>query len=271
MQKNILNFIIVASIFAIVIALSKDYFFKNETSKVTTNNPTPIPTLTSSISPASADLVTCENPYFTYKEGTSWKYKIQDGKDISYFTTKIIKNNGSSVSLQTTTDDNKVSTSTMYCRKDGLYGLPIPILSLLTKNASGSMGSMLGMLKLDDNLRLLPQESEIKLHNTWTTNLPINMSLPIKIPLGISLENTVDGISTQTFSSVGQIKTAHIKSVLDLQGLEGMLPTTQKAASSSAGETNILSYTLGEKIGIASLEIGIDTSSINVSLVQFTP
>lgn len=268
-NNKILNFVIAVSILGIIIAISRDYLFKRSVQQVAQKDQTVIPTLISTPAVAQLGTVPCKNSFFVFKKGTTWRYKILNGTKESFLTSETIASTSSSITLQTTFEDTKEkSTSTILCKEDGVYGLPFPIVSFLTQDKTSGLGGLAQYIKIDNNLKLLPEEKLLTSNGTWKTPIPISVSLPIKLPISVNLNNNVSGILTKSILNKTNLREITVQSTLDLSGLQGMGIANQNPTGTKATPANILEYKIAEGIGITELKILMEPPIV-ITLVSF--
>lgn len=191
MKDKIINAVIIFSLIGIAIILTKDYYTQKKMSvlaskeKIIKQIITTIPT----IKPITDPLVECNNKFFNFKKGTTWKYQVKSEYNIltqketyeDVLTNKIIEASGSSVLIETTSQkDNTKETTKIICKKSGIYNIPFPTLNKL-------------------NTIFIPNENKIIANGVWENNfnyeIPLNFSLPIDIPkIDLGLKHKVNSL-----------------------------------------------------------------------------
>ena len=260
MPTRILNYIIIASVIGIGVGLTREIVSPK---KATTTNlatisitPTPPPQLTSS------PLVPCQNKYFTFNKGTTWKYRLtttnsaekKTATTTDILTSTIIEASPSSILISTiSSNDKKITTSKLECRQDGIYGLPVGFLPL-------------DIAPIMQSLRLIPETEILSQDQPWTENISLDGLVQLPIPnLRIGLKSQVTSRSQKTLYNQ-TLSSLTISSTLQLpqQGLESFF------------NGNLLEYELVSGIGITQLQFNlnfkdISNLSIELSLISFSP
>lgn len=265
MSKRILNLIIFLSITGILIITARDYLLSQKTKNKVKNKPSP--TITQGIPPSKPKEVNpqvpCQNRFFNFKKGTTWRYKLilemkENGKKQqmlnTFFTNKIIEASSSSVIIESQLKGEKI-TNQLSCRKDGIYGLPFPLLpTSFLKNLSPLP------LKVDltnQSILLLPSEEKLKKGKNWST-----ISLPEP---GFSLNNE---IVKETREHVFNLKNVKVLTV------QSKVKTNSPLLKLIDLNNQSINYQLGENIGFLNLYLDLSLSTLNkikltLNLVEF--
>lgn len=252
MSPRFLNIIIAASMLGMLLIVVKEKYYPRLPSLIESGSGTGGQAQTPQSSQINAVTATktdpeipCANEYFNFQKGTAWKYKLSTG---ALFTSTVASNSASLVTINTTLPPSKEpTTSTLTCRKSGVYGLPFfPITS---KSIPQS---------LVDSILLIPNGKELTNGQSWTSTIDLGIQIPFLSSNGVTIKSTVEKATNQS---------ATIASTLDL----GSLP----ANLSPIGNGKILEYTLTKGIGISSLKLlvgkdGKTSSGFIVSLAHFS-
>lgn len=239
MSPRFLNVIIALSIIGISGVLLKERFF-----------PTPIasPQVASAqesaeitpagLSPAPDPLVPCQSSYFNFQKGTAWKYKMTVG---TTFTSTVVESTESSATISTKIASVKDPiTSTLTCKKSGIYGLPfIPITS--KKIPSSIMESIL----------FIPPDSQLSKTAQWDSTVNIGVQIPL-VGDGITIHSKVQDYADSTITIGSSINIG-----------TSMLPGNITPDKNG----NILEYALTKGVGASSLTV----AGVKATLVGFNP
>lgn len=260
MRNKILNFIIFFSLIGIAFILARDYYFAPKIERKELSITSPTPTINSNPKKLDPEVV-CQNTFFNFQKGSSWRYKLTSQDKEYFFTNKIIESSPSSVILETVfdNDDEKIQT-TLYCRKSGIYGLPVPLVGPDMPRATVDKSKeIFKMLEIDKNVLFMPTESKLKLGSEWLTNLSIKTSIPFLSAVNIGIKNKVVSQNSQV---------VNVESKIESTNLPADIIKIPKA--------KIISYSLKENSGITSLILNLDLPEVGnikseVSLIDFKP
>jgi hypothetical protein len=274
MRTNFLNLIIIISFLGILIITARDYFISNKSTGKNFNDIKPTDNISKLITqtPKNNDPeIPCQNRYFNFKKGTTWRYKSTAEIDIkgqkqlinNFLTSKIIESSSSSIIIETQLDTqgntDKKQTNVMICKKSGLYGFPFALLPSDLINNFIQQNKFTKYLKFNGPILFLPPDDTLIKNNQWRTNIEISV-------LGINIENRIVDKEKQTVLKLGNINTIAIDSNLNI---------SQSILKNFKFSTNkIFKYQLGENVGIINFVLNLDseelgTIKINLKLVDF--
>lgn len=245
MNKKLLDFIIKISIIGIFVITVKDYYYAHYSKK--TEVAQTIITPTSIVN--SDPVIPCQNPYFNFKKGTVWRYKIvsevqsKNDKDIitDYFTNTISEASPSSLMIETKLEGQKEKIKTvLVCRKSGIYGLPFPLTQILAENLNFKI------LPLDINSMLfLPSPDILKKGKEWQTKIQLEQIF--SLPFNLVLNHKIVDEKKQNILGLNKLSNIKIETNLllkdELKDIKDYLPE------------KLFEYQLAEGIGIVNFKL----------------
>jgi hypothetical protein len=274
MQKNVLNFIIAIAILGIIVGLARDYIFSNHTQK---EEVTVVPTLSKpSPTPDLNPKVACNSNFFTVKKGTVWKYQLaldSPTKVNTLFTNEVIATSESSITLKTTINNEKTSSQTiLQCRKNGIYGLPIPLFSSEQFAKALSLGNVTNLIKIDPSILFIPTDETFVAGGRWDSELNIKVSLLMEGPaMAIKLKNTVIPDKKEYVLNQGFLQTYEVTTIADFSSVKQFIGNPQTGII-----RKIYVSKYAPHMGVVSMNLYFDFKNANVSngtltLLQFIP
>lgn len=294
MNKKILNLIIIFSLIGILAISARDYFLgKRKTKPAVIATPSPTPP-TGGPTPTIDLKVPCQNKYFNFQKGTAWRYKltseIEIGGDLAdktkpgqtsqkktaFFTNEIVEASPSSVMIETQFEgDEEKKTTTLTCKKSGLYGFPYPLMIEGMIENLNLKTPISGFVSLDKSILFLPSDESLKEGESWQSQIGLNLNLPLPIPgLSLELENTVLKEEKRQVLNLGEKNTLTVESAISFnQSVLKDLLGTQDIKLPENKLSGIESQ-LTEGVGLLSLDIDFNLQNlsflkINLTLNQF--
>lgn len=260
MNIKFLNFIIGFSLLGITLIFISDYLSQSKTR----GQPVVFEPTIAAVSPMPTSkpdpLTFCQNDFFNFQKGTSWRYKLGwgDKKKIYFFTNKIIEASTSSASIDTKFDnDNNGKITKLICRKSGITGFPYPLFP----------PQETVKLKIDDDIFFLPPTENLKSDYDWKSYFKTDPGIPFVDKVVIEFENKL--IRGGTKLSFGkQRNTASVEAYLKKIKLPIDILKPQKEP--------LFKFQLLEDIGISHLELNFSQKEVGsvkseMTLVNFTP
>lgn len=262
MNKKLLDFIIKISIIGIFVITIKDYYYTHYLKKTEVQQIiiTPTPSIVN-----SDPIIPCQNPYFNFKKGTIWRYKIvseiqsKNDKDIitDYFTNTISEASPSSLMIETKLEGQKGKTKTvLICRKSGIYGLPFPLTQILAKNLNFKI-PLSDFSQLINSISFLPSSDKLRKGRQWQTKIQLEQIF--SLPFDLVLNNKVVEEKKQNILGLDQLNNIKIETNLllnkeELKGIKDYLPE------------KLFEYQLAEGIGVVSFKLVALESLANIKI-----
>lgn len=204
LSKMFLNSIIVFSFIGISLISFRDYYSEKQINKLA-KSPTPSIQLTQIQPTAILDQqIPCSSAYFTFDEGTRWRYTIASTytapssssaqlkkqiKTTNTITNTIIKNATGAAVVRSVDDKTKqLSETQVICKKSGIFGFPFPIIGNEAISQLKDMSQLASFIKVKPIL-FLPDDLVISNTKKWTSVIQPEMTIPF-MPDNMSLTLT---------------------------------------------------------------------------------
>lgn len=260
MNKKLLDFIIKISIIGIFVITVKDYYYAHYSKKTEVAQ-----TIIAPNSIVNSDpVIPCQNPYFNFKKGTVWRYKVvseiqsKNDKDIitDYFTNTISEASPSSLIIETKLESQKEKIKTvLVCKKSGIYGLPFPLTQILTKDLSSKI-PLSDFSQLINSISFLPSPDKLRKDRQWQTNIQLEQIF--SLPFELVLNNKVVEEKKQNILGLNQLSNIKIEANLllkdELKDIKDYLPE------------KFFDYQLAEGIGVVNFKLTVLESLANIKI-----
>lgn len=282
MSTTLLNAIIGFSLLGIIGITAHDALLKKPTVTANVQNlKTTPPQKKLPKSVPTEHLVPCESDYFTFTQGTTWRYKMTSSlltdwnqtasqsakpKSITFINRILALENGRAIIETTYPDSDETSVTELLCKPDGIYGFPWPLIPLsVTSGITSSLPvNILGNLK-STNISFLPTNPDLSVGDSWNVKIPIKLNLGI--PLGdfdFEINNTVLSTRSAQIAGHGSANTYAIAAKPSMSGL----PIDISSFGNNLGKMQF-DYTLANKVGLTQMLIKIpfeNTKGIDIDL-----
>lgn len=264
LSRNILNTVIFICLAALIGMQIKDIYFPKKISI--------LPSKKESISPSQAPQrisekkeAPCASSYFPFQDGKKFTYSIESSSDVSPDskpTKKVVSYQITGIQPTSVTLRNLTSRKDLklYCKEDGLYGLPIDLEDLLGPLASMS-GFTLPTQSIAKKFLLVPADVILASKSYAVDyNVPGIMGNQQTVQLNYEIDGTQDK------------RVVNLRANQDTTTENGKLNFTIGTSYSEILKAISISYTAQKNVGIADMSLHASLSGLSirtrVTLVQ---